>query len=166
MTKLAAAQHPLRKRAARFGMFATLAGLLLAGCAASEDEQELALDPFTVTRSETSNDYLVCPPERCAGLADRHAPVIATDVNLLKNAFVRALGQEPRMTITRDSDDWLEAEQSSAFFGFVDDIAVRIVADQAGATFAIYSRSRVGRYDFGVNKERVERIIENATKPE
>ncbi len=48
-------------------------------------------------------------------------------------------------------------EERSAFFGFPDLIDVETIeTGEAKSTLAIYSRSKYGYYDFGVNKRRVE----------
>jgi uncharacterized protein (DUF1499 family) len=49
----------------------------------------------------------------------------------------------------------IEASQSSRFFGFTDDIVIRVAADGAGSRIDMRSVSRQGRGDFGVNAERV-----------
>lgn len=49
----------------------------------------------------------------------------------------------------------IEARQSSRFFGFTDDIAIRVAADGAGSRIDMRSESRQGMSDFGVNARRV-----------
>lgn len=47
----------------------------------------------------------------------------------------------------------------SRAFGFPDAISVRALPEGAGTTLAIWSRSRFGGYDWGVNRARVERWV-------
>jgi len=60
----------------------------------------------------------------------------------------------PRHTIQSENDDYLAATFSSAIFGFVDDLEVRI--DSVQNTGHIRSASRVGHSDGGVNRKRIE----------
>lgn len=49
----------------------------------------------------------------------------------------------------------IEASQSSRFFGFTDDVVIRVAADGAGSRIDMRSESRQGISDFGVNAKRV-----------
>ena len=49
----------------------------------------------------------------------------------------------------------LEAIDTTKWFGFHDDIVVRIKADGSGSRIDIRSKSRVGRSDLGVNAQRI-----------
>jgi len=53
------------------------------------------------------------------------------------------------------NDGRIEAVDTSRWFGFHDDIVVRIVADGAGSRIDIRSKSRVGRSDLGANAHRI-----------
>ena len=47
--------------------------------------------------------------------------------------------------------------QTSGLFGFPDYVSVKFIEiDAANSTLAIFSRSRLGKSDLGVNKKRVE----------
>jgi uncharacterized protein (DUF1499 family) len=54
--------------------------------------------------------------------------------------------------------DYLHAQSQSLLFGFVDDIELQLRADEQ--LIAVRSASRIGYYDWGVNRRRVERIRE------
>lgn len=62
----------------------------------------------------------------------------------------------PRTKIISASDDYLHAECSSAVFGFVDDLELHLRPDEN--IIAIRSASRMGHSDFGVNRDRVEKL--------
>ena len=49
----------------------------------------------------------------------------------------------------------IECTDSTAFFGFKDDVVIRIRADGAGSRLDIRSKSRVGLSDVGTNAERI-----------
>ncbi|HEV2334660.1 MAG TPA: DUF1499 domain-containing protein [Stellaceae bacterium] len=53
----------------------------------------------------------------------------------------------------------IEASQRTRWFGFTDDIVVRVTAADAGSRVDVRSVSRVGRGDFGVNAARVRRFL-------
>jgi len=65
-----------------------------------------------------------------------------------------AVGGLARTKIITDTDDYLHAECSSAFFGFVDDLELHLRA--ADHLIAVRSAARLGHGDFGVNRKRVE----------
>ena len=70
---------------------------------------------------------------------------------------LRALLEElPRVKIITANEDYIHAECSSAFFGFVDDLELHLRASQN--LIAVRSASRLGHSDFGVNRKRVENL--------
>ncbi|MFI4987650.1 MAG: DUF1499 domain-containing protein, partial [Alphaproteobacteria bacterium] len=80
----------------------------------------------------------------------------------LAAAWRAVVGREPRTEVVAVSPDGLriEATQRTAICHFVDDISALCLPDGAGgAMIAIYSRSRVGFSDFGVNRRRVTRWL-------
>jgi uncharacterized protein (DUF1499 family) len=57
--------------------------------------------------------------------------------------------------VVEEREDYLRAEFSSGFFGFVDDVEFWAVDPKA---VQVRSASRLGRDDFGVNRKRIEAI--------
>jgi uncharacterized protein (DUF1499 family) len=53
----------------------------------------------------------------------------------------------------------IEATDRSLFFGFVDDIAIRITPGATQTAIDVRSVSRVGRHDFGANARRVRKFF-------
>ena len=53
----------------------------------------------------------------------------------------------------------IEANEASRWFGFVDDVVIRVSADGAGSRIDVRSVSRMGRSDFGVNAGRVRAYL-------
>lgn len=62
-----------------------------------------------------------------------------------------------RTRIVEDSDRYLRIECTSAVMGFVDDVEFYFPDEPV---IQIKSASRIGHYDFGVNRKRVEKIRE------
>jgi uncharacterized protein (DUF1499 family) len=56
-------------------------------------------------------------------------------------------------------DGRLEATDSSAFFGFKDDVVVRVRSSDAGSRIDVRSKSRVGLGDVGANARRVRAFL-------
>ncbi|MEL6363350.1 MAG: DUF1499 domain-containing protein [Pseudomonadota bacterium] len=54
----------------------------------------------------------------------------------------------------------IEAADTSLWFGFVDDIIVRVRATETGARVDVRSKSRVGGSDLGVNAARVRKFLD------
>ena len=59
-----------------------------------------------------------------------------------------------------EAEAHIDATDRTLFFGFVDDIAIRIRAAGAKTQIDIRSASRIGRHDFGANAKRVQRFID------
>lgn len=53
----------------------------------------------------------------------------------------------------------IEASQRTLFFGFVDDVVMRLEPDGTGTKVDVHSKSREGRSDLGVNAARVRKIL-------
>lgn len=53
----------------------------------------------------------------------------------------------------------IEASETSQWFGFVDDVVVRIADTPRGTRVDVRSRSRVGMSDFGANAKRIEAFL-------
>jgi uncharacterized protein (DUF1499 family) len=78
-------------------------------------------------------------------------------------AFDRALDTARRMGWTilaaDDAAGRIEASDRSRWFGFTDDIVIRITPSGSSSRIDLRSSSRVGRSDFGVNAARIEAYL-------
>ena len=78
-------------------------------------------------------------------------------------AFRRALETAQRMGWTiaaaDDAAGRIEASDRSRWFGFTDDIVIRVAAADSGSRVDVRSSSRLGRSDFGVNAARVRAYL-------
>jgi len=78
-------------------------------------------------------------------------------------AFERALKTAEQLGWTVVATDLaagrIEASQKSRWFGFTDDVVIRIAPAESGSRVDIRSVSRMGRGDFGVNAARVRTYL-------
>lgn len=85
------------------------------------------------------------------------APIVFKGTPLEAMAAVRgALHGMQRCTVIRHEPNYLYAECRTRLMRFVDDI--EFVHDEKAGVIHVRSASRLGRRDFGVNRERVEAI--------
>ena len=117
----------------------------------------------TLERRTTPNDALACPTELCSAKSDIVPPLFAVSASDLQLAFSKVIASEERVTKAAASarDKTERYIQRSRLMGFPDTIVVRFLEQPEGrSTIALYSRSQLGRGDFGVNRARIERWLE------
>ena len=128
----------------------------------SDNPADWHLDPLTAPTPSTPNSYRVAP----AGASidrDADAPTFSVPVAELAAAFDAVALGDDRVDVLAGSasDGFVTYVQRSAFFAFPDYVSVRFIeADGGGSTLAVFSRSRYGKGDLGVNKKRVVRWLE------
>ena len=108
------------------------------------------------------NAFLACPPGFCAAKDTAPSLVFNIPVDRLEVYWNEIVELEPRLTPveTEPHHHGSVYIQHSALFRFPDVITVEFVTlapDRSSLT--IYSRSRYGRSDFGVNRRRVLRWL-------
>jgi hypothetical protein len=111
---------------------------------------------------KTNNHFLLCPKDYCVFGADQEAPVYDMPVDHLRDIFFEAMELNPFMSIEKNYDDvdQFDIVERSRYFAFPDIMTVRFFKrGEDKSTLAIYSRSVYGRYDFGVNRARVEKLL-------
>ena len=74
-------------------------------------------------------------------------------------AVARQTGWDVVASGPRGNDLTVEAVATTFWFGFIDDVVVRIRPDGSGALVDIRSASRVGRADLGANASRINAFI-------
>jgi uncharacterized protein (DUF1499 family) len=72
------------------------------------------------------------------------------------NNLLKILTVVPRTTVTKKTNDYIQAESYSRIFHFVDDLTFYFPA--GAKTIQIRSAARVGSSDLGVNRRRLEQI--------
>lgn len=112
-------------------------------------------DPETAERPGTPNDFLLGP--------GGDVPALATDVGptALFNRLDRDLMRQPGVSVLKlDPVAHLYTYvQRSKLMGYPDIINIRITPEGQGSRLSIWSRSRYGQSDLGVNKARVEAML-------
>jgi uncharacterized protein (DUF1499 family) len=79
-------------------------------------------------------------------------------------SHIRAtIEKTPRTRVITARDDYLHAEFETLVFRFVDDLEVHVRPGQK--VVAVRSASRVGHWDLGTNRRRVERLRRQLTEP-
>ena len=178
---LLVARSRIERRGVALAIVAFVAGLLIAYVPWHYDRLRTSVPPIHDITTDTDNPpaFAAVVAARTAGggnsvayegakIAEqqRHAyPDIAPlNLKLPRDvAFDRALDAAQRMgwTIVADDDSVgrIEASDRSRWFGFTDDIVVRITPAGSGSRVDVRSSSRLGRSDFGVNATRVRNYL-------
>ncbi len=116
----------------------------------------------TLRRRATPNDALACPPGFCMARGDLVPASYAMSARDLRAAFARAIAAEPHVAQVASDDATLSDRyvQRSPRLGFPDTIVVRFLdRPEGGSTLALYSRSKFGLGDGGVNRARITRWL-------
>ncbi len=116
---------------------------------ARDDAARWHVDPLTAVLSGKPNQYLLKP---------ENAPVFDMDARSLAVVFDAMAQAQPDVQLLAGSIDglWLTYVQRSALMRYPDYISVRFIDRPDGtATVAMFSRSRFGHSDLGVNQKRV-----------
>jgi len=107
-------------------------------------------------RPETPNHWMVAPPG-FPGRPDAIAPAFPVPVGSLRAAFREMLRQMPGAEIVVETEQGLHVVATTRIFRFRDDVRVQFIAiDTRQSTLALYSASRVGYWDLGANRRRIE----------
>ena len=115
-------------------------------------------DPATIELTGKPNEYLAAPPGSVEALAHAETRVYPVSPRELLARFDAIVRAQPRAEKIAGSLDELMITyvQRSALVGFPDYITVRAIERPGGAGLIIFSRSRFGHGDFGVNQTRVD----------
>jgi uncharacterized protein (DUF1499 family) len=115
------------------------------------------LKPPSVTENSVSSQTALHPDHPMRAYAEI-APLPLRGDGPATMARLRQLLQAmPDVTIVRDNGDgYLHAQCTSRWMKFVDDLELWV--DPANKVVQVRSASRVGRKDFGVNRQRVEKL--------
>ncbi|MDJ0830136.1 MAG: DUF1499 domain-containing protein [Desulfobacterales bacterium] len=117
---------------------------------------------MALSRNPTDR-LLPCPdrPNCISSLSrdpDQYEPPLQY-TSVLQKARIRlltVLNSFERVRIVATENDYIHAEFRSSFFRFVDDL--ELLFDEQRKVIHFRSASRMGYYDFGVNRRRIESI--------
>jgi len=115
------------------------------------------VDPLTVERPDTENFHLLRPED-----GDGPAPVFKSTPEAVAVALRKIISETPRASLVAGSPEngHMTVVVRSRLMGFPDFVTIKLLAVDGGTALAIFSRSRYGYSDMGVNKARVERWLE------
>ena len=111
------------------------------------------VDPLTAAIPDKDNHFLLRPED-----GDGPAPVFAADRAAVAAAFAQLVSETPSATLIAGSPEagHMTAIVRFRLVGFPDFVTVKLVETEDGTALAIFSRSKYGYSDMGVNKARVE----------
>jgi uncharacterized protein (DUF1499 family) len=116
------------------------------------------VDPSRVELRGTPNEFLAAPRGTTSGRANMETLLYPESPRTLLARFDTIARAHPRTSVVAGTLDSLIITyvQRSRFIGFPDYLTVKAVALESGSALIVYSRSRYGQSDLGVNRARVE----------
>ena len=123
------------------------------------------IDPLNASETDSSNQIPIAPcpstPNCVSSLASEEKQFIepfryTSSYQAAYEVLTGILEAEPRATITDRQAHLIQSEFKSKVFGFVDDVTFFFASRQS--VIHVRSASRQGRYDFGANRKRLERL--------
>ncbi len=114
-----------------------------------ESSNPLLLDAETIGPLQAEHYPWVKPLRSDTGVAETFAKAVAV---------VEAMGME--LVNADEGTRVIEATDTTFWFGFKDDVAIRVRPDGSGSIVDVRSVSRVGLSDLGTNARRVGEILE------
>lgn len=162
----------LRRRIARWLAASLALGALAAYAAINlspDDPARWHIDPATIALRGTPNEFLAAVPGTTAAPPHRRLTLSPSAPQALLACFDRIARARPRVAVVAGNLDDLTITyvQRSRIVGFPDYITVKAIPRETGlpegaAALIVYSRSRYGQGDFGVNAQRVEEWLKEA----
>lgn len=131
---------------------------LLAGRAPSDlgvNEGRLKA-PSPTANSVSSQTTLYPDHPQIAHAAIEPLPLMAGDANASLRALTDVLTALPGVSVVEQGPDYIRAEAQTRWLKFVDDLEFWVNPQRQA--IEVRSASRLGRKDFGVNRQRVETI--------
>ena len=125
---------------------------------AGHDPDVWHVDPTNTTRTGKPNDALAAP----VGTTRAEPDIVLTPLQKPAQELLASLDAvartEPRVKVVAGSTDsgGITYVQRSAIVGFPDYISVTAVETDAGSGLVLWSRSRYGYSDLGVNRARLQ----------
>lgn len=150
-------------RRARATLIIILACVALAGAFhLTAEAQTVGLENYfkTLKRPSSPNTWLVAPAD-FAIKPDAVAPVFEVPLSNLRETFKSVVAATEGAEVVAEAPDGIHVVVTTSLWKFKDDIrALFIPVGEGKSTIALYSASRVGYWDFGTNRRRVESWLE------
>ena len=120
-----------------------------------------AVDFKTLVRRQSPNDALICPQDVCSvSKPDSEPPVFPLPASRLRALISDVALSEPNTSLLHSSAEQDRYLVRTKLMRYPDTVVTQVIAlDEGHATLALYSRSQIGRSDFGVNGKRLERWL-------
>ncbi|NEZ05055.1 DUF1499 domain-containing protein [Wenzhouxiangella sp. XN201] len=83
---------------------------------------------------------------------------------VFEDALETARAQGWEIVEASESEGRIEATATTLWFGFKDDVVIRIRGDNDGSVIDVRSKSRVGRSDVGANAARIQAYLDKLTE--
>lgn len=137
----------------------------------TDPEEPPTFDAILPLRAAAANSAFYAGPELARAQRAAYPDIAPITLPLpYEDAFARALTAARalgwRIVDSRPETGYIEATDSSFFFGFKDDVVVRVRAvDEANARIDLRSVSRVGQGDAGANAARIRRFAKEIRGP-
>jgi uncharacterized protein (DUF1499 family) len=138
-----------------------LSAAILAGGAALY-VRSVEMDPAVWHADPTLGERTGRPNDALAGdSGDLSAPILPGTVAEVATRVDAVALAEPRVERIAGTPEegWMTYVQRSALMGYPDAVSVRVLPEGDGARVVIWSRSRFGQSDMGVNRERIDRWL-------
>lgn len=118
---------------------------------------DFPLDFARFVKINRPNQFLALPAGfSAAQKGDAVSGVFDASIEAVRDAWLEVLRSAPRVSSIRQSDSQIEAMQRTALVGFPDWITAQpIDLGNGKASICVFSRSKYGLRDFGVNEKRV-----------
>ncbi len=149
----------------RMAIYLVLAILLVVGAfyvravTAGHNPADWHVDPLNIVRPTSPNTYYVAPQAMVDATVDLEAPIYTAPAATMAKAFDDYVLTQPNIVLLDKSSDELFTTyvQRTPTLKMPDYITVKFIdLGEGRSTLAIYSRSRYGYGDMGVNKARIE----------
>lgn len=126
-----------------------------------------SVDFKTLTPPSSPNTFLMCPKDYCKATPQEISPEYPVDAHALYETWAKMIKSRVRTKLVHADPDLQQYQyvQRSRIFRFPDYINVQFIPlGEKRATLAIYSRSKYGYGDMGVNRKRVLRWLAELNK--
>lgn len=133
-----------------FGVFSFLSMLIYFGYQSRNMTVKFNLENGLPDCPNTPN----CVSSKASDEEKRIDPIIFENSKVENFISISTILKKEGGTIVEESNNWIHATFKSGFFGFIDDVLIyseKLPTSQ----LEVYSRSRTGKSDLGVNKKRV-----------